>query len=157
MGGTLAKVAVSALMFDYILTGPISAVSAGQYLLSFLNQLLTYFQNHYLFSPDSFFLLFALLVILYFFRKNILGIEESSDKALKIIIATSVIGLVLIGFSVATLILHPRPLPPVQPVITDEALGWLKNFSWAKSLGAVGMMVAFGHSLLAMSGEESLA
>src|SRR6266545_4199001 len=32
MGGTLAKLSVSALMFDYVLTGPISAVSAGQYL-----------------------------------------------------------------------------------------------------------------------------
>ena len=29
MGGTLAKFSVSALMFDYILTGPISGVSAG--------------------------------------------------------------------------------------------------------------------------------
>ena len=32
MGGTLAKFSVSALMFDYILTGPISGVSAGLYL-----------------------------------------------------------------------------------------------------------------------------
>src|SRR5512140_1027607 len=32
MGGTLAKLSVSALLFDYVLTGPISAVSAGQYL-----------------------------------------------------------------------------------------------------------------------------
>src|SRR3954467_10112265 len=32
MGGTLAKFSVSALLFDYTLTGPISAVSAGQYL-----------------------------------------------------------------------------------------------------------------------------
>ena len=29
MGGTLAKLSVSALLFDYILTGPISGVSAG--------------------------------------------------------------------------------------------------------------------------------
>src|SRR2546430_2927794 len=29
MGGTLAKFSVSALMFDYILTGPISGVAAG--------------------------------------------------------------------------------------------------------------------------------
>ena len=29
MGGTLAKFSVSALMFDYVLTGPISGVSAG--------------------------------------------------------------------------------------------------------------------------------
>ena len=33
MGGTLAKLSVSALMFDYILTGPISGVSAGQYIV----------------------------------------------------------------------------------------------------------------------------
>src|SRR5947209_9647843 len=32
MGGTLAKLSVSALLFDYVLTGPISAVVAGQYL-----------------------------------------------------------------------------------------------------------------------------
>src|ERR1700688_5270811 len=32
MGGTLAKISVSALMFDFILTGPISGVSAGQYI-----------------------------------------------------------------------------------------------------------------------------
>ncbi|MGH9468473.1 MAG: amino acid permease, partial [Terriglobales bacterium] len=31
LGSTLAKVAVSALMFDFLLTGPISAVSAGLY------------------------------------------------------------------------------------------------------------------------------
>src|SRR5712671_7685676 len=39
MGGTLAKVSVSALMFDYILTGPISGVSAGQYLGGLLSDL----------------------------------------------------------------------------------------------------------------------
>jgi hypothetical protein len=37
MGGTLAKISVSALMFDYILTGPISGVSAGQYLVGLIN------------------------------------------------------------------------------------------------------------------------
>ena len=36
MGGTLAKLSVSALMFDYILTGPISGVSAGQYIVGWL-------------------------------------------------------------------------------------------------------------------------
>src|SRR6202049_3537899 len=42
MGSTLAKFSVSALMFDYILTGPISGVSAGLYLTGFLNELLGY-------------------------------------------------------------------------------------------------------------------
>src|SRR5512132_1485404 len=43
MGGTLAKLSVSALMFDYILTGPISGVSAGQYIVGLVAQTLTYF------------------------------------------------------------------------------------------------------------------
>src|SRR5881398_1896706 len=33
LGKFMAKIAVSALMFDYILTGPISGVSAGQYMI----------------------------------------------------------------------------------------------------------------------------
>ncbi len=36
MGGFLAKLSVSALMFDYILTGPISGVSAGQYIMGWV-------------------------------------------------------------------------------------------------------------------------
>src|SRR5579875_267630 len=40
LGGTFAKVSVSALMFDYILTGPISGVSAGQYITGLMNELM---------------------------------------------------------------------------------------------------------------------
>src|SRR5437868_12514286 len=36
IGGVPAKAAVSALLFDYILTGPISSVSAGQYLVGWI-------------------------------------------------------------------------------------------------------------------------
>src|SRR5262244_4410477 len=39
LGGTFAKFSVSALMFDYILTGPISGVAAGQYIASLINEL----------------------------------------------------------------------------------------------------------------------
>src|SRR5205807_1335701 len=39
LGGTLAKISVSALMFDYILTGPISGVSAGQYIAGLINNI----------------------------------------------------------------------------------------------------------------------
>src|SRR6202162_4553723 len=42
MGGTLAKFSVSALLFDYVLTGPISGVSAGQYLAGLLNEMFAY-------------------------------------------------------------------------------------------------------------------
>src|SRR6202023_816568 len=37
LGSTLAKISVSALMFDYILTGPIWGVSAGQYIAGLVN------------------------------------------------------------------------------------------------------------------------
>ena len=40
IGSGPAKLAVSALMFDYILTGPISGVSAGQYVIGLLGDLL---------------------------------------------------------------------------------------------------------------------
>src|SRR3954469_26077283 len=39
MGPMAAKVSVSALVFDYVLTGPISVVSAGLYLAALLNEI----------------------------------------------------------------------------------------------------------------------
>src|ERR1700752_5265173 len=40
MGGHLAKMSVSALLFDYVLTGPISGVAAGQYIAGLLTDVL---------------------------------------------------------------------------------------------------------------------
>lgn len=40
MGGGMAKFAVSALLFDFMLTGPISAVSAGQYMVGLINSVI---------------------------------------------------------------------------------------------------------------------
>src|SRR5512138_2304231 len=48
LGGRLAKISVSALMFDYVLTGPVSGVSAGQYITGLANDLLTVGYNHHL-------------------------------------------------------------------------------------------------------------
>src|ERR1700746_2255244 len=49
LGGTFAKLSVSALMFDYILTGRISGVSAGQYITGLMNELLSVAaQSHWL-------------------------------------------------------------------------------------------------------------
>ena len=42
MGGTMAKLSVSALLFDFVLTGPISGVSAGQYIVGLVAQAITY-------------------------------------------------------------------------------------------------------------------
>src|SRR5690242_3657965 len=49
LGGNLAKISVSALLFDYVLTGPISAVSAGHYLAGFVDDI-----GRYLGHPINF-------------------------------------------------------------------------------------------------------
>src|SRR5262244_3119323 len=71
MGGGLAKFSVSALLFDYVLTGPISAVSAGQYLGGFLQETAAYLGRPVNFSDDHFAAGLAILVVLYFWWKNI--------------------------------------------------------------------------------------
>ena len=72
-------------MFDYILTGPISGVSAGQYLAGLLNELLAYAHMFVLpVRPDATAAVFAVVVTVYFWWENIKGIPESSEKALRI-------------------------------------------------------------------------
>src|SRR5882672_7750589 len=75
MGGTLAKFSVSALLFDYVLTGPISAVSAGQYLAGFIEDIGKYVHHPLVFSEDHFSAGFAVLIVLYFWWKNIQGMH----------------------------------------------------------------------------------
>ncbi len=161
MGGTMAKLSVSALMFDYVLTGPISAVSAGQYLVGFINQCAHLWGWNFVLNKQYCAMAIATVIIVYFWRKNVIGIEESSDKALKILVATTVVAVVMIGFCLVTLWQNPAPLPPFEVQLNPESLGWLKDFSWIQHIGfigtAVGLLVGLGHSLLAMSGEESLA
>src|SRR5499425_739290 len=75
MGSTLAKFSVSALMFDYILTGPISGVSAGLYLVGLLNELLAYFHVALVLPVNGTAAAFAVLVTVYFWWENIKGIH----------------------------------------------------------------------------------
>src|SRR5450432_177638 len=84
MGPFVARLSVSSLIFDYILTGPISVVSAGQYLGHLINSVME--ANHLWphIPPDLFSAGFAVLVTIYFWRSNIRGIHESSGKALRI-------------------------------------------------------------------------
>src|SRR2546428_6969910 len=76
MGGTLAKFSVSALMFDYILTGPISGVSAGQYLPGLLNEVFGYLHFGIVLPMNWTAACFAILVTVYFWWENIKGIPE---------------------------------------------------------------------------------
>lgn len=161
LGPTLAKFSVSALLFDYVLTGPISAVSAGLYLAGLINEIAEHL-NHpgiHVFPP-YFAAAFATLVTLYFWRKNIIGIHESSQKALRIMQLTTVMVVILIAWCLATILsrgFQPVPLPvPGNIHFSPVALGWLKG-SWLASLTGIMVLVGLGHSVLAMSGEETLA
>jgi amino acid transporter len=163
LGGTLAKLSVSALLFDYILTGPISSVSAGQYLVGFVSDLAAHRGYHVNLSDAQVNMLsavFAVAVTMFFWWKNIQGIHESSEQALRIMQITTVMVVMLIFWCVITLIVHPAPLPPLPSKanipMNHETLGWLYHTGFA-NLTLVIMLVGFGHSVLAMSGEESLA
>src|SRR5947208_2327106 len=87
MGSFMGKLAVAALIFDYILTGPISSVTAGQYLISLILEVLEK-SGHPLYDPKTIEAIkgwgamsFAAGVTIYFFWQNLLGIHESSEKA----------------------------------------------------------------------------
>ncbi|PYV63227.1 MAG: APC family permease, partial [Acidobacteria bacterium] len=97
MGSTLAKFSVSALMFDYILTGPISGVSAGLYLVGMLNELLKHFHARVGLPMNGGAAVFAVIVTIYFWWESIKGIHESSEKALRIMYVTSaMVGIMLV-------------------------------------------------------------
>jgi Amino acid permease len=103
MGSTLAKFSVSALMFDYILTGPISGVSAGLYLVGLLNELFQYAHWKISIPMNEGAAVFAVMVTLYFWWENIKGIQESSDKALRIMYVTTAMVVMMLVWSCYTL------------------------------------------------------
>jgi amino acid transporter len=176
LGGTFAKVSVSALMFDYILTGPISGVSAGQYITGLMNELLTVANtshwlppalmdaqgNPFQFNMDHTSAVFAAAVTIYYWWQNIKGIEESSGKALRVMQVTTIMVVILLVWGVFSVLVGPRGIhlpPPPTPgnlKFSDEALGFLQGRG-LPIFGLFGILMAFGHSVLAMSGEESLA
>jgi amino acid transporter len=164
LGGTLAKFSVSALMFDYILTGPISGVAAGQYLAGLISELLQYFHIAgalSLFSTDVIAASFAIVVTVYFWWENTKGIPESSEKALHIMKLVTVMVVVLISWCIYTALVRHSALPPLPHPrnlkLSPSALGWLAHSPLPHMFGIVAIFIALGHSVLAMSGEESLA
>lgn len=190
MGSGPARLAVSALLFDYILTGPISAVTAGQYIIGLLNDL-------FALGPDSPLMAhqnglsaaMAIGVTFYFWRVNTKGIHESSDRALKIMAATTIMGVIMIVWCLVTIAVRPdaREVPPVTPDLSKKVdaqgqpipdpfgkqvdpLGFIGETrlgeslrpehiggNWLSLIGVIGIIISFGHSILAMSGEETLA
>jgi amino acid transporter len=160
MGGTMAKLSVSALLFDYVLTGPISAVSAGLYVAALANEVLGHFGGRLPLASEHVAAVLAIVIIVYFWRRNLQGLHESSTDALRIVQITTVMVVVLLVWSVLTLLNRGGSLPPTPTVphlnFTDDALGWLKDTRFP-SITAIALLIGFGHSFLAMSGYESLA
>jgi amino acid transporter len=175
LGGTFAKLSVSALMFDYILTGPISGVSAGQYITGLMNELMKVANNShwlppalmdahnnpYQFDMNYTSAVFAAVVTIFYWWQNVKGIEESSGKAMQVMQITTIMVVILLIWGVYSVFIRGAHLPP-PPVVanlkfSDDALGFLKGTKLVPVLGLFGILMAFGHSLLAMSGEESLA
>ena len=213
MGRLPARLAVSALLFDYVLTGPISSVSAGQYIIGLLLEVVSRVSDAPIPEPTRAAwkmwgsMALATVVIIYFFRKNVIGIHESSDKAVKIMAVTTVMAVVMLSWCGLTLLMRPAdqinsvPLAPdFRPKLNastnemEDPTGFLAKTTlgqrlkslpapadpglpeeqpnasavhgrepvsrpadWLSLIGVIGVCLAFGHSVLAMSGEETLA
>ena len=161
----MARLSVSALVFDYILTGPISVVSAGQYLGRLLNEIARDWRTSDLrvstrtCSPP----VFGVLVTVYFWWSNIKGVHESSGKALRIMQITTVMVVVFLIWCPITLLLAGERAAAARCPMPAN-LQFSERRAWAGSTGTfwpqisvVAIIIAFGHSLLSMSGFETLA
>ena len=123
MGPFVARLSVSSLIFDYILTGPISVVSAGPVSgpPAQRNQRAdasaTCTCRPTRSRPAS-----ASLVTIYFWWSNIKGIHESSGKALRIMQITTVMVVAFLIWCPITLLLHEgrtaaAGADPAQPAV----------------------------------------
>ena len=83
---------------------------------------------------------------MYFWRVNLKGIHESSDQALRIMGATTVMGIIMILWCGATLVAQPEKLkaPPItpnfdrkidpvthEPMLDPRASRSIRSASWA--------------------------
>src|SRR5580692_10997380 len=161
MGPIMAKISVSALVFDYILTGPISVVSAGQYLGALINEISELLHQSYRIDVNTFAAGVAVVITIYFWWTNVKGVHESSGTALRIMQITTVMVVALLIWCPLTLLLKGRwhnlpPAPiPANLAFSEDAKGWFRNGVWLQ-ISSIAVLVAFGHSLLSMSGFETL-
>jgi amino acid transporter len=161
MNHFMARLSVSALIFDYILTGPISVVSAGQYLGHLINEFTALLHLDYSIPTNIFSAGFGVLITVYFWWNNVKGIHESSSKALRIMQITTVMVVAFLIWCPITLLIRGHATLPPLPIprnlqFSPDALGWLKGTIWP-NIGGIAIVIAFGHALLSMSGFETLA
>ena len=167
MGPFIARLSVSSLVFDYILTGPISSVSAGQYLGRLVNEFSEMLHQPFRLNPNHFAAVFGVAVTAYFWWLNIKGIHESSGKALRIMQIMTVMVVILLIWCPVTLFLRGDAKLPPTPVaqnleFNQESAGWFWDTAnnrpgWILQIPVIAVVVAFGHAFLSMSGFETLA
>ena len=161
MGPFVARLSVSSLVFDYILTGPISVVSAGAYLGHLLDEIAKMLGQSFPLNINYFAAFFAVCITVYFWWQNIKGLHESSGKALRIMQITTIMVVAFLIWCPLTILLRghfelpPAPLPK-NLQFGSSALGWFKGTIWP-SIPIVALIIGFGHALLSMSGFETLA
>ena len=103
-----------------------------------------------------------MLITIYFWWANVKGVHESSGKALRIMQITTVMVVILLIWCPLTLFLKDRwgnlpPAPlPSNLNFAPDAQGWFAGTFWLQ-IPMVAIIIAFGHSLLSMSGFETLA
>jgi len=118
--------------------------------------------NPFQFDMNTTAALFAAVVTIYYWWQNIKGIENSSEKALRVMQITTVMVVILLLWGSYSVFVRGAHLPP-SPIpshlkFSSDALGFLKGSPQLLPLmGLFGVLMAFGHSILAMSGEETLA
>ena len=102
-----------------------------------------------------------MVVTVYFWWQNTKGMHESSGKALRIMQITTVMVVALLIWCPLTILLRGHVTLPPAPLprnlqFTNESLGWFKGTIFP-SIPIIALIIAFGHSLLSMSGFETLA
>jgi len=74
---------------------------------------------------------------------------------------TTIMVAILLAWGVFSVLVRGAHLPPPPTAsnlkFSTDALGFLKGTRLVPILGLFGILMAFGHSVLAMSGEETLA
>src|SRR5947207_14556214 len=77
---------------------------------------------------------------------------------MKLVTVMVVMLIVWCGYTIAVRHSPHPPWPyPRNLRLTTSALGWLAHSSLPHTFGVLAVLIALGHSVLAMSGEESLA
>src|SRR5438105_13620297 len=161
LGPLIAPLSVPALLVDYVSPGPISSVSARQCLGRLVNETSELLQFSFRLDAAQFAVFFGIIVTLYFWWYNIKGLHESSSKALRIMQITTVMVVTFLVWCLLTLLTRgpaqmPPPPTPSHLQFSDEGLGWFKG-TWWPTIPVVAIIIAFGHSVLSMSGFETLA